>query len=160
MTRIILVRHGHVDWIIPERFRGRAELALSAVGQAQEKATARLIAASWQLDALYTSPLGRARETAAAVAEPFGIEPQAVEALSDIDYGDWQGLTREAAVERWPQEVALWFRAPHLARIPGGETLAAVLSRTSAALHDILLRHPSDAVAILGHDSVNRVMLL
>jgi phosphoserine phosphatase len=111
-------------------------------------------------DAVYTSPLGRCLETGAAIAAPFRIERLPVDGLSDINYGEWQGLTREEAKERWPEEVALWFSAPRLAVIPGGETLAAVLSRTTAALRDILGSHSEGTVVVVGHDSVNRVLLL
>ena len=160
MIRIILVRHGHVDWLAPERFRGRAELPLSSLGRRQAQAAAGYIAAAWKPDAVYTSPLGRCRETGAAIAAPFRLEPQPIDGLADIDYGEWQGLTRDQAKERWPDETELWFRAPHIAAIPGGETLAALLSRASAALRDILRRHSDQTVVLVGHDSVNRVLLL
>jgi phosphoserine phosphatase len=160
MTRIILVRHGHVDWLMPERFRGRAELPLSNRGRRQALAAAGYIAASWKPDAVYTSPLGRCRETGAAIAAPFRLEPQPIDGLADIDYGEWQGLTRDEAKQTWPDETQLWFRVPHLAAIPGGETLAVVLSRASAALRDILRHHPDQTVVLVGHDSVNRVLLL
>ena len=74
MIRIILVRHGHVDWLAPERFRGRAELPLSDLGRRQARAVAGYIAATWKSEAVYTSPLGRCRETGAAIAAPFRIE--------------------------------------------------------------------------------------
>ena len=160
MTRIILVRHGHVDWLAPERFRGRAELPLSDLGRRQAQAVAAYIAASWKPETIYTSPLGRCRETGAAVAAPFRLEPQPVDGLADIDYGKWQGLTRDEAKERWPEETELWFRVPHLEAIPGGETLAAVLSRASAALRDVVRHYRDGTVAVVGHDSVNRVLLL
>ena len=160
MTRIILVRHGHVDWIAPERFRGRAELPLSSLGHRQAQAAAGYIAATWKPDAVYTSPLGRCRQTGAAIAAPFRLEPQPIDGLCDIDYGEWQGLTPDQAKECWPDESELWFRAPHIAAIPGGETLAAVLSRVTAALRDILQHHPDQTVVMVGHDSVNRVLLL
>jgi phosphoserine phosphatase len=160
MIRIILVRHGHVDWLAPERFRGRAELPLSSLGRRQARAAAKYIAASWKPDAVYTSPLGRCRETGAAIVAPFRLELQPVDGLADIDYGEWQGLTRDQAKQRWPDEAELWFRAPHLAVIPGGETLAAVLSRAIGVLRDVLRRHPDGTVLLVGHDSVNRVLLL
>jgi phosphoserine phosphatase len=160
MTRIILVRHGHVDWLAPERFRGRAELPLSSLGRRQAQAVAGCIAASWKPEAVYTSPLGRCRETGAAIAAPFGIGLQPIDGLADIDYGEWQGLTREEAEQRWPEETELWFRSPHLALIPGGETLATVLSRATEALRDIMRRHGDGTVVLVGHDSINRVLLL
>ena len=160
MTRIVLVRHGHVDWIAPERFRGRAELPLSSLGRRQAQAAAGYIAATWKPDAVYTSPLGRCRETGAAIEAPFRLEPQPIDGLCDIDYGEWQGLTPDQAKECWPNESELWFRAPHIAALPGGETLAAVLSRVIAALRDILQHHPDQTVVMVGHDSVNRVLFL
>jgi len=160
MTRIILVRHGHVDWLAPERFRGRAELPLSDLGRRQAQAVAGYIAATWKPQAVYTSPLGRCRETGAAIAAPLRIEPQPVDGLADIDYGEWQGLTREEAKERWPEETERWFHVPHLAVIPGGETLAALLSRVTAAMRDVVRHHPDGTVVLVAHDSVNRVLLL
>jgi phosphoserine phosphatase len=160
MTKIILVRHGHVEGISPERFRGRADLMLTAEGRRQAAATARRIHASWTPAAVYTSPLTRCRTTAEAIAKPFGLAPAALAGLIDIDYGKWQGLTPEEARARWPDEVDAWYRAPDWAAIPGGETLQQVLTRTVSALRDVIGRHPADAVVLVGHDSVNRVILL
>lgn len=160
MTRIILIRHGHVDWHNPERFRGRAELALTERGHRQARAAALQLAARTKPDAIYTSSLRRCLDTAAALAAPFRLGARPVAGLADIDYGAWQGLTHEEAAARWPEAVALWFRAPHLAVIPGGESLAALWARTTAALNEILRRHPEGVVVIVGHDSVNRVLLL
>jgi probable phosphoglycerate mutase len=69
-------------------------------------------------------------------------------------------LTRDQTKQRWPDETELWFGTPHLGVIPGGETLAAVLSRTTAALGEFLLHYPDGTVVLVGHDSVNRVLLL
>ena len=69
-------------------------------------------------------------------------------------------MTRDEAEERWPDEIDLWFRAPHLAMIPSGETLTALLSRATAALQDIALHHRGATIVLVGHDSVNRVLLL
>jgi len=160
MIRIILVRHGHVDWLAPERFRGRAELPLSDLGRRQAHAVAGYIAASWKPEAVYTSPLGRCRETGAAITAPFRLQPQPIDGLADINYGEWQGLTREQAKERWPEESELWFRTPHLAAIPGGETLMGLLSRATAAVRNVQRHHPDGTVVVVGHDSVNRVLLL
>src|SRR5262249_44193247 len=157
---ILLLRHGHVDWHDPERFRGRAELALSDLGRRQARAAALAIATSCKPDAVYASPLGRCRDTAAAIAAPFRLALQPIEGLVDIDYGAWEGLTWEEAAARWPAEIERWRRAPHLAVIPGGETLAALLSRASAAFYRLLWRHPAETLVIVGHDSVNRVLLL
>ncbi len=160
MTKILLVRHGHVEGIFPERFRGRAELPLTLEGQRQAAATARRIAGEWRPAAIYSSPMGRCIATAEAIGEPLGLSPVAVAGLNDIDYGQWQGLTPDEARLRWPREVDTWYRDPDWTEIPGGETLQQVLARTTAALRDLLRRHPDDILVLVSHDSVNRVMLL
>jgi broad specificity phosphatase PhoE len=160
VTRLILVRHGHVEGVDPVRFRGRAPLPLSDLGRRQVGALASHMARHFRPDALYTSPLERCRDTARAIARLQGLEPRTVEALSDIDYGAWQGLTPEEARHRWPEEVDLWFGRPHLAVIPGGETLPALFVRAVAALNEILRRHNEGTVVLVAHESVNRALLL
>jgi phosphoserine phosphatase len=160
VTKIILVRHGHVEGISPERFRGRADLLLTAEGHRQAEVTARRIQASWTPAAVYTSPLSRCRATGETIAKPFGLSPNPLEGLIDIDYGGWQGLTPDEVQTRWPERLEAWHRAPDWAAIPGGETLQAVLSRAVSALRHVIGRHPRDTVVLVAHDSVNRVILL
>ncbi len=160
MTEIILVRHGHVEGISPERFRGRADLVLTPEGRWQAEATARCIQATWTPGALYASPLSRCRTTAEAIGRPFGLTPTAVPGLMDIDYGEWQGLTPDEVGRKWPEPLDTWYRAPHWAAIPGGESLQDVLARTVAALRDVIGRHPKETVVLVGNDSVNRIILL
>ena len=160
MTRIILVRHGHVEGITPERFRGRADLMLTPEGRGQAAATGRRIAASWSPSAIYTSPLSRCQVTGEAIGKPLGLSPTALEGLNDIDYGEWQGLTPAEVRGRWAELLDAWYRTPEWVAIPGGETLQDLLGRAVSVLRDVILRHPHDAVVMVGHDSVNRVILL
>ncbi len=120
MTAIILTRHGHVDWIAPERFRGRADLSLTDLGVRQAQATGRRIAAIWRVAAVYTSPMRRCVRTGQIIAEPFGLDVEPTDGLNDIDYGEWQGMMPDEARESWPDEIELWYRRPDLARIPDG----------------------------------------
>jgi phosphoserine phosphatase len=160
MTKLILVRHGHVQGISPERFRGRAELPLTELGRREAELTAARIAASWQPAAIYTSPMSRAVDTGAAIAKPFGLSASAMPGLNDIDYGEWQGLTNDEVRARWPDELDTWHRHPDWAAIPHGETLQQVLARVVAALREVVRHLPDDTVVLVAHDSVNRVLLL
>lgn len=160
MTKILLVRHGHVEGIAPERFRGRTDLELTSEGRRQAEATARRIEARWRPAAVYSSPMRRCLATAAAIGKPFDQVPVATEGLNDIDYGKWQGLTPDEVKARWPDELSAWYRRPDWAAIPDGETLQDVLARSAAALRDVVRRHPAETVVMVGHDSVNRVILL
>ena len=160
MTTILLVRHGHVEGIAPVRFRGRAELPLSGLGRRQAAALGDYIAAHFTPEAVYTSPLSRCRDTGATIAGHFGLTGIVIDGLADIDYGAWQGLTPEEAARQWPTEVAVWRSRPHLVQIPGGESLAQAQARTTRALHEIIARHGSETIAVVGHESVNRILLL
>jgi probable phosphoglycerate mutase len=159
-TRIVPARHGHVDGIDPPRFRGRAELPLSALGRRQAEALGRRIALEWRPDAIYTSGLSRCVDTGDAIGRASGARAEVLDGLVDIDYGQRQGLTHDEVRVRWPDAARTWFDAPDMARIPGGETLAQVLVRTMDVLDAVLRRHAGGMVVLVGHDSTNRVPLL
>ena len=160
MTKILLTRHGHVEGIKPERFRGRAPLELTAQGRAQAAALARCVASAWQASHIYTSPLGRCVETATAIAKACGIAAKTCDALNDIDYGAWQFKTFAEAKTLDPALFAAWFATPHLVRFANGESLQDVAARTADAVRTVLARHAEETIVLVGHDSVNRVLLL
>lgn len=160
MTKLILIRHGQTAWNVQRRFRGRADIPLSETGLQQACATSQCIHSTWTPAAIYSSPMTRCIVTAKIIAEPFDVNVQPLDGLNDIDYGQWQGLAEDEVNARWPEEFELWSDAPHLARIPGGETLEKVRARARAALRDILRSHLTDTVIVVSHDSVNRVLLL
>lgn len=160
MTKILLVRHGHVAGISPERFRGRADLPLTPEGHRQAEMTARRISATWQPIAIYASPLSRCQDTGATIGRPFALKPISLEGLVDIDYGEWQGMTPDEAKARWSSAVDLWYRAPDEMKIPGGESLQEVRARVATALQTVRGAHPNETIVLVAHDSVNRVILL
>jgi phosphoserine phosphatase len=160
MTRLLLIRHGHVEGIDPETFRGRADIPLTPLGTRQARATARRIAAHWQVGAVYTSPLQRCLHTGAAIASACAVPSAVLEGLSDIDYGDWQGKTVAQVRTSAPESFERWHSAPQLMRFPGGESLQDLVARVAGALGDVLARHGGDTVVLVGHDSVNRALLL
>jgi broad specificity phosphatase PhoE len=160
MTKLLLTRHGHVEGIKPARFRGRAELALTPTGLAQAAALAERIARQWKPVAIYTSGLQRCVVTGAKVGEAVGVKPVVLDGLMDLDYGAWQMRTHEEISAEAPEAFRLWRAAPHLVRFPGGESLQDLVARTSDALRTVLARHPEQIVVMVGHDSVNRALLL
>jgi len=160
MTRILLTRHGHVEGIKPERFRGREPPALTERGRAEAADVARRIAGAWQPVKIYTSPLGRCIETGAAIAKACGIGAEICGDLNDLDYGAWQFKPYEQAEKDDPALFAAWFATPQLVRFPKGESLQDLAARTANALRLVLARHAKETVVLVGHDSVNRVLLL
>ncbi len=161
MTKVLLTRHGHVEGIHPERFRGREPLDLTARGRAEATAVARRIAdGTWQPRKIYTSPMGRCVETGAAIAKACSIAAEICDDLNDIDYGAWQFKTFEDAKKDNPALFAAWFATPHLVRFSNGESLQDLAARSANMLRFVLARHPRDTIVLVGHDSVNRALLL
>jgi broad specificity phosphatase PhoE len=160
MTKIILTRHGHVEGIKPERFRGRTELPLTELGMKQALATARRISTTWRPICVYTSPMGRCIATGQAIAEAAGIGHWPIEDLNDLDFGRWQWKTHAEVDAEAPQLFALWNSAPHLVRFPDGDSLQDLMARVAEALRFVLGQHPDKVVVLVSHDSVNRALLL
>lgn len=160
MTRLLLTRHGHVEGIRPERFRGRAELQLTAQGVAEADALAARIARQWKPVKVYTSALQRCVVTGGAIAKAAGVASEAHAGLMDIDYGAWQMRTHEEIEKEAPEAYRVWRTAPHRMRFPNGESLQDLMARTADVLRLMLERHASDTVVLVGHDSVNRAILM
>lgn len=156
----VLVRHGQTEWNRVERFRGHADVPLNETGLAQAESTGRRVVAEWQPGAVFSSPLSRAVDTAAAIARHFSLPVQVHPGLVDIDYGEWQGLTPEEARQRWSVEVDHWFHHPERAMIPAGETLAVLRTRGMTTLQELSARFMGQTIVLVGHTVINRVLLL
>jgi broad specificity phosphatase PhoE len=155
-TRFIMVRHGQTDWNLGDRFRGRAEIPLNDSGIDQVRRVAARLAAE-PIDAVYASPLARTLRTAELIAGsrvPIFPEP----ALMDIDYGSWQGLTKDEASQRDPELFSLWLRAPERVRFPGGERLADVRDRATRAIEGWAPQYDGRSVLLITHDIVAKLI--
>ncbi|MDQ7030880.1 MAG: histidine phosphatase family protein [Ardenticatenia bacterium] len=150
MTTIYAVRHGETPWNVEGRYQGQLDPPLNERGRAQAEATARALA-PLHIDAIYSSDLKRAAQTAEALARlihlPVRLDPR----LREINQGEWQGVLVQEIERRWPVEFAGWRRAPWHHRPPGGERLQDVQERVLAALHDIVAQHPEGTVAVFTH---------
>jgi phosphoserine phosphatase len=160
MTTIVLTRHGHVEGIRPERFRGREDLALTQRGAAQARSVAKYIATEWHPTKVYTSPMRRRVATGSAISGACHVEACVLDGLNDLDYGAWQFKTYREVESTQPPLFAEWFAARHLVRFPEGESLQDLVARTADALRFVLKHHVDDTVVLVGHDSVNRALLL
>jgi probable phosphoglycerate mutase len=160
VTKLLLTRHGHVEGIKPARFRGRAELPLTPTGLSQAALLAQRIGKQWKPAAIYTSGLQRCVVTGARIGEAVGVKPAVLDGLMDLDYGAWQMSTHDEVKAEAPEAFRMWHTAPHLVRFPGGESLQDLVARTSDALRTMLARHAGQTVVMVGHDSVNRALLL
>ena len=147
--RLALVRHGQTDWNVAGRMQGRTDIPLNAQGRAQARALAARLADAPAWDAIVTSPLQRASDTAEILAAALGTgSPIPCAGLAERTFGDAEGLSPDAAVRRWPDRV-----------YPGMEFHDAVVDRGLAALERIAARFPSGRVIAVSHGSFIRHLL-
>jgi probable phosphoglycerate mutase len=159
-TIVLLVRHGHVPGIEPATFRGRADFQLTDQGLAEAQRTGKWIADRWRPTIVYTSPQQRCIDTGHAIATPCHAETKVLPYLDDLDYGQWQSKTHEAAAAEFPSVFRRWKTEPQLVRFPGGESLQDLLTRAADAVRVAIERHPSQTIVMVSHDSLNRAMLM
>lgn len=148
-TVILLVRHGQTPTtgkLLPGRAPG---LHLAEAGQQQAQRAAERIAALAKVDAIYASPLERARETAAPIAAARGLKVRIDRGLLECDFGDWTGAELKALMQL--PEWATVQRAPSTFTFPGGESFTAMQHRIVGALDRIRAAHPGGTVVCVSH---------
>jgi broad specificity phosphatase PhoE len=148
VTVLLLARHGETDWNRERRWQGHADRPLTPRGVEQARALAARVAGT-ELDAVYSSDLRRARDTAAAVATNVGLPLEPTPELREVDVGSWSGLTRAEAAARFPAAFARWERGE--IGWTDGETYEAMSKRILDAIHRIAGRHPVGRVLVVTH---------
>jgi probable phosphomutase (TIGR03848 family) len=158
MTSFLLIRHAHCD-PVGHAIAGRTTgVHLSAAGQQQALALGQRLS-QLQITGVYSSPLERALETAAPIAQRHGLGVAVEPGLTEIDFGEWTGRTL-AELDVLPDWKAFnSFRSG--SRIPGGESVAEVLARALAGLDRIRGDHPGskELLAIVSHCDVLRAVI-
>jgi probable phosphoglycerate mutase len=148
-TTTLLLRHGQTRLSIEKRFSGIDDVPLTEAGQAQAAAVADLLKGR-QFDAIVSSPLSRAKQTAAAVAQVLGAPVRFEDDLRETDFGAWEGYTFAEVQARWGAELAAWLADPQVAP-PGGESFAATTARVARARDRLIARYPRGNVLIVTH---------
>lgn len=153
-TRLIAVRHGETAWNVDTRVQGQLDIGLNEVGRRQSVRLAQALVDE-QLEALYASDLGRARDTALAVASLTGLPLQLDPRLRERAFGRFEGMTYAEIEQRFPDASRRWRqRDPDFAPEGGGEALAAFQARAVAAVAAIARRHRGRHVAVITHGGV------
>jgi broad specificity phosphatase PhoE len=152
----MLIRHGQTDWNLIRRMQGHIDIPMNRIGRSQAKLLAQKLA-DCPLEAIYTSDLARAQETAEIIARPLGLTPIPQLALRERLLGRFQGLTIEEARVQYPddwQQVREKGAAP-----PGGESRQEVATRVRDAFNEIVERHTDQQVAIVSHGGVLQLLI-
>lgn len=149
MTDLYLVRHGETDWNRMRRIQGRSDVPLNATGREQARLTGLLLTRR-SIDAVYSSPLSRASETASIIALALGLPtPTLDDAFIERDYGAAEGFDFHTIDDRFPPGAA----------VPGRESRDAVAARVVPALLDLARRHPDGSVVVVSHGGAIRAAI-
>ena len=153
ITRIVAIRHGETAWNAESRLQGQLDIPLNALGERQAAALAEALRDEG-LAAVYASDLGRAWQTARALAGPLGLPLQAEAGLRERCFGVLQGHTYPEIDARWPALARRWrIRDPDF-EPEGGETLRHFHARCLATVARLAQRHAGQTIALVSHGGV------
>jgi broad specificity phosphatase PhoE len=158
MTSVTLVRHGTTEWIEQGRLHGSLDAPLSARGRHESDLAAQALAGR-HFDALYTSPLGRARQTAAAIGRSVGLDPVPVDDLREMDFGWLEGgrLFNFTTDRPWQRRLrSAWISL--VVRL-SGEPRPRFGARVVAAFRQLAGRHPDQHILAVIHMAVRNNLL-
>lgn len=158
VTRVILLRHGETVWNLEGRYQGQLDSPLTPTGEAQAHALAqRLVVVKFA--ALYTSDLGRARQTAACLAASSGHELRVEAQLRERHLGIFQNLRKAELKQKFPDEYRLFKSGGPEHVIPQGESTRQAAERTNACLEELARRHPGETIVIVAHGGTISALL-
>jgi 2,3-bisphosphoglycerate-dependent phosphoglycerate mutase len=157
-TQILFIRHGETAWNRIKRIQGHIDIPLAESGIEQAALLGARLAqeahTGARLDAIWSSDLMRAQQTAQPVAGALGLPLQLTEGLRERNYGAFQGHDSDEIAARFPDEYAHWqTRDPGFAP-PEGESQRAFYHRVLHALEPILAKHPEGRIACVAHGGV------
>ena len=157
MTKVYVVRHGQTAWNLEEVFRGRADIPLDETGKKEVHLAGKALKDE-TIHAVYSSPLSRSMETAENIAKFHNLPVESLEAIIDISYGEWEGVSLKKVEQNYPDLYALWLNEPHKVRFPKGETLEEVRLRTIGAIEDLVKKHQQENIVLVAHRAPNKVI--
>ena len=154
-TTILLARHGETDWNAVGRWQGHTDRALTERGRRQAVELAERLAND-AIDAVYSSDLLRAVETAEPVAKRLGLPLQTVPELREVDVGTWAGLTRDEVAERFPDGFRRW--SEWQTGWEDGETYDEMGERVVGAILRLAGEHPGERILVVSHGGAIRAL--
>ena len=148
---LVLARHGETRWNVEHRYQGqRGNLPLSERGFEQAQLLAQALSPR-TFDAVYTSDLLRARQTADAICAGRSLRPIETPALCELDFGEWEGLTYDEIQSRDAERLAAWDRDRLNTVCPGGESLKQLVERLEPFVGELRQAHAEQTVLLVAH---------
>lgn len=153
VTDIVFVRHGETSWNSSSRIQGHLDSGLTRMGIAQGRAVARTLSTE-TFDAIYSSDLGRAMQTAELIGESLGLKVIPDRRLREKCYGVVQGLTREEFEARYPEGFAAYRGGDPDYAVPEGESQLQVHTRAVECANELAERHAGQRIILVTHGGI------
>jgi broad specificity phosphatase PhoE len=157
MAKLILARHGETAWNVEKIYRGRMDVNLDEMGIKQAELLGKYLS-NWKLEAIYSSPVKRALDTANIVARYQKIGVHVAEGLIDFDYGKWQSLPEQEVQRLYPALLSEWHNNPNKVKMPGGESLEDVRERAIEVVNEVISKYQGNVV-LVSHRVVIKVLI-
>ncbi len=156
-TRIIAIRHGETAWNVNARIQGQLDIGLNETGRWQAHRVALALAGE-PIQAIYSSDLLRAWDTALSIANATGLAVQTVEGLRERGFGMFEGKTFQEIEAAWPEEALRWRKRDPDFEPEGGESLVAMRERIIQITHALAAQHPGEQIVMVAHGGVMDVL--
>jgi len=159
MKKIYLTRHGESKWNVLKKVQGQQNIDLTQKGIKQAEKLAKRLN-NQEIDAIYSSDLSRAYETAKIVRAENKINIVKLKELREIKFGPWEGLDIEEIINNYGEEYKLWLKTPHKLKLEKVETVEELKERAKKALDIILSNKELENVLIVSHGAFLKAILL
>lgn len=157
MTEIIMIRHGETEWNKTGRFQGHSDVPLSAEGRAQAAALGKNLVVD-HVDAIYASDLTRAMETAAPLAQRFGLEVISDPLLRELNFGSWEGRNFNDVNAENPDAMKTFYNDPERVNIPDSEPFPEFQRRVAGRVREIVAQERGKRIVIVSHGASIRIL--
>ena len=158
--KLLLVRHAETDWNLNRRYQSYSDVPVNQNGVQQALSLAKRLSKE-RIDAIYSSDLWRAMETANCIAREYKpvLAVQSDPRWRELSFGKWEGLNHEEIQAGWQTEVNAWYADPVNSCPPEGETMRQLSERVCSAWNDLQSKHKDENVLLVSHGGAIQVLL-
>ena len=156
--KCILVRHGQTDWNNKRMTQGQSDTILNKIGIIQAKKVAKTLEKE-HIGLCYFSPLKRAKTTAEIITEHLNIDSKEDEALIEINFGLWEGMTIKQISEQYEDAFKDWTYSPHKLVIPEGEDMHEAMRRSEMFINKEILKSDKN-ILIVSHGLLIKTLII
>jgi alpha-ribazole phosphatase len=156
--KLLLTRHGQTDWNIAGRYQGQSDVPLNQTGCQQAQALAKRLSVE-KIDAIYSSDLSRAFDTAQAIANFHQLHINIDSRWRELSFGNWEGMNYKQMSANSPELFQQWMQDFANISTPNGESLKQLADRVKLSFDEIKNKHTDQTVLVVSHSGALQALL-